>query len=241
MPISRKRSHNWESSCKNSTSLLDAGRCTDMVALAGLNSRTTACNAPTTTRNLPTGRNAQHAVVDQARDGARDDHPRQGRADHAGAGLPAGPRPPADRRPARPWQDHACAGAGRVLGLSFRRIQFTSDLLARRHRRRVGLSPGKRRVRIPARPGLLAADSRRRGQSRNAQSAKRAARGHGRTPGIRRWQHARAARAVLRRRDAEPRRPDRHLPAAGIAARPFPDACRNRLPERSKRTRADRR
>ncbi len=126
----------------------------------------------------------------------------------------------------------------RVLGLSYQRVQFTSDLLPADI---IGVSVYDRdsgRFEFQQGPGVRPAAARRRGQPRDAEGAERAARGDGGAPGHRRRPHPPAAGAVLRRRDAEPELPARHLPAAGVAARPLPDAHRARLPGGGARTRA---
>ena len=86
---------------------------------------------------------------------------------------------------------HALAKA---LGLSYQRIQFTSDLAAGRHSRRLGFPSRQRPLRVPQRAGVLAARARGRDQPRHAKSAKRSARSDGGTPGDGRRHDVRAAR-----------------------------------------------
>ena len=98
---------------------------------------------------------------------------------------------------------HALA---RSLGLTYQRIQFTSDLLPADI---IGVSVFEARNRpvpLSSRPGVLAARAGRRGQSRHAQGAERVARGDGRAPGHGGRPDLSADRAVLRDRDAEPGR-----------------------------------
>src|SRR3546814_11595278 len=66
--------------------------------------------------------------------------------------------------------------------------------------------------------------SGRRNQPRAGQGAVGAARGNGRAPGHRRPTDLSVAGAVPGDGDTEPDRTGRHLPVAGSAARPFPDA-----------------
>ena len=168
----------------------------------------------------------------------RSDHPRQAARAAAGAGLPAGARPPADRGRARRRQDHAgaCAGAGAGPCLAARAVHQRPA--AGRHPRRVGLRPHDAEVRVPPRAGVHPAAAGRRGQSRQPAHAERAARSHGRTAGQRRWHHASAARALLRRGHAESARAARHLSAARIAAGSLPDAHRTGLSGSAPRTHA---
>ena len=70
-----------------------------------------------------------------------------------------------------------------VLGLQFKRVQFTSDLLPADI---LGVSiyqPDTKKFRVSSRAGVRATGARRRNQSRDAENAERTARGHGRTPG----------------------------------------------------------
>ena len=85
------------------------------------------------------------------------------------------------------------------LGLSYQRIQFTSDLLPADI---IGVSVFERETSdVPVSQGtdLLAARARGRGQSRDAEGAERAARGDGRAPGHGGRPDVSARRAVLRR------------------------------------------
>ncbi len=86
---------------------------------------------------------------------------------------------------------HALA---RVLGLSFNRIQFTSDVLPGDI---VGVSVFDREqnaFRFVAGPGVCAGRAGRRGQPRNAEDTERVARGDGRTAGHGRRSDATVAR-----------------------------------------------
>ena len=130
---------------------------------------------------------------------------------------------------------HALA---KTLGLSFQRVQFTSDLLPADV---LGVSIYDRetgQVPLSARADLRAAGARRRDQPRLAQGAERAARGDGGAPGDARRPVDAAARAVLRHRHAKSAGAGRHLSAARIAARPVPDARASGLSGRRRRARA---
>ena len=129
---------------------------------------------------------------------------------------------------------HALA---RVLGLDWKRVQFTSDLLPADV---VGVSIFDRATQQfefrqgPVFTQLLLADEVNRASPKRAE---RAARGDGGAAGQRRRHHASAARAVLRGRHAESARAARHLRPARIPARPLPDAREPRLPGRRRRAR----
>ena len=133
---------------------------------------------------------------------------------------------------------HALA---RSIDASFRRIQFTSDLLpgdligAALPELRGGTA--HRPLRVPARAALRERRARRRDQPREPEGAVGAARGDERGLGDGRRRHAPAAAPLPRGRDAEPARAPRHAPAARVAARPLPDAARDRLPRRRRRSR----
>ena len=116
----------------------------------------------------------------------------------------------------------------RALGLDFRRIQFTPDMLPVGRHRHDGAA--RRRAALPARPRLRQPRARRRDQPHAAQDAGGAAGGDAGGAGHRRRRAAPAARPVPRRRDAEPDRVRGHLPAARGAARPLPRPRRPRLP-----------
>ena len=118
------------------------------------------------------------------------------------------------------------------LGLAFPAHPVHQRPAARRHHRRLHLQPGHRRLPVPRRSDLQPGRAGRRGQPRDAQGAKRAARGDGGAPGDDGGRDAASARAVLRDRDAESLVPGRHVPAAGVAARPLPDAHPPGLPRR---------
>ena len=140
-----------------------------------------------------------------------------------------GPREDADRPLVR-------AGAS----LDFRRIQFTPDLMPSDITgTRSWTSAG--RVHVPAGADLHQPASRRRDQPRPAEDAGGAARGDAGAAGHARGRDVPARRAVPGARDAEPDRVRGHLPAAGGAARPVPDAHRRRLPEPRRRDRDARR
>ena len=129
-------------------------------------------------------------------------------------------------------QDHARARARRVARPVLSAHPVHQRPAAGRHHRRVDLRARDQHVPVPQGPGVLAARARRRGQSRHAEGAERAARGDGRAPGHGRRPDLSARRAVLRHRDAEPGVPDRHVSAARVAARSLPDAHRARLSRR---------
>ena len=124
----------------------------------------------------------------------------------------------------------------RVLGLSFRRIQFTSDLLPADI---VGVSIFKQdKGEFEFQPGpiftqLILADEVNRATPK-AQSALLEA--------MEEYQvsvdgNTRALPdPFFRGGDAESRRSDRHVPVAGVATRSFPDAARARLSGRRDRT-----
>ena len=117
-----------------------------------------------------------------------------------------------------------------VLGGSFRRIQFTpdlvpSDLVGTRIYR-----PDQGTLRDRARPGLLQLPPRRRDQPRAGEGAVRAARGDAGAPGDDRPRHARRAGAVPRDGDAEPDRVGGHVPASRGAGRPLHAQGARRLP-----------
>ena len=80
---------------------------------------------------------------------------------------------------------HALA---RVLGLSFQRIQFTSDLLPG-DILGTGVRQGQRAIRLPSRADLRRTGACRRDQPRHAEKPERLARGDGRRPGDHRGRH----------------------------------------------------
>ena len=105
---------------------------------------------------------------------------------------------------------------------TFRRIQFTPDLLPSDVTGTTVFDPQHATVLLPARADLRPRRARRRDQPHLAQGAVGDARGDGREAGHRRQRHPQARRALLRHRHAEPARPRRHLPAARRAARSLP-------------------
>ena len=116
----------------------------------------------------------------------------------------------------------------RALGVEFRRVQFTPDMLPSDLTGNVTLRGG--RAGVPARPGVHQRAARRRGQPHPAEDPGRAARGDAGAAGVGRRPPGAAARPVPRRRDAEPARVRRHLRAARGAARPLPREAQRRLP-----------
>ena len=100
-----------------------------------------------------------------------------------------------------------------VLGGTFRRIQFTPDLVPVRPRRHAGLPPGHGPLRHRARPGLRQLPARGRDQPRAREGAVGAARGHAGAPGHdrRRDLQGPAARSSSwrRRTRSSPRAPTR--------------------------------
>ena len=117
-----------------------------------------------------------------------------------------------------------------VLGGSFKRIQFTpdlvpSDLIGTRIYR-----PDTRDLRHRARAGLLQLPARGRDQPRARQGAVGPARGDAGAPGHPRPHLAPGARPVPRDGDPEPDRVGGHLPAARGAGRPLHAQDPRRLP-----------
>ena len=118
-----------------------------------------------------------------------------------------------------------------VLGGTFRRVQFTPDLVpsdlvgTRIYRRR------HRRLRHRGRPGLLQLPARRRDQPRARQGAVGAARGDAGAAGDDRPRHPSRARPVPRHGDPEPDRVGGHVSAARGAGRPLHAQGRRRLPD----------
>ena len=118
------------------------------------------------------------------------------------------------------------------LGLRFSRTQFTADLMPsdligvsvyERSKEAFVFHPG------PVFAQVLLADEINRAGPKTQSALLEAMEEHQVT---RRGRDARAARALLRDRHAEPDRPARHLPAARVAARPLPDVHHARLPRR---------
>ena len=125
----------------------------------------------------------------------------------------------------------------RSIGGTWRRIQFTPDLLPSDV---TGVSIWNRAtnaVRVPPRRRLRHRAPRRRDQPRVAQDAVGAARGDGGGPGHRRRRHLPARPAVHGDRDPEPDRARGHLSPPRGAARPVPDAHRDGLPRPRRRDR----
>ena len=116
----------------------------------------------------------------------------------------------------------------RALGVEFRRVQFTPDMLPSDLTGNVTLRGGELTFRRG--PGVHQRAARRRDQPHAAEDPGRAAGGDAGAPGLRRGAAAAAARSVPRRRHAEPDRVRGHLPAARGAARPLPGQARRRLP-----------
>ncbi len=148
--------------------------------------------------------------------------------------LPARARPPSHRGRPRRRQDDARARARKGHGPELPANSVHERSVTRRRARRLRVPARQRPIRVPQGTRVLAARARRRDQPRDAEGPERLARGHGGTTGHRRRDDLRAARSVLRRRHAQSGAPDRHVSAAGIAARSLPHADRARLsrPER---------
>ena len=130
---------------------------------------------------------------------------------------------------------HALAA---TLGLGFQRVQFTSDLLPSdivgvsvfdAQARRFEFHPG------PIFAHVLLADEINRAPPRTQSALLEAMAEHQVTVD---GNTHRAARPVLRHRDAESGRPRRHVSAARFATRPLPVAPHARLSRRGRRTRA---
>ena len=118
----------------------------------------------------------------------------------------------------------------RSLGGSFRRIQFTPDLLPSDVSGPVDLQPEDPGVRVPAGPDLQPGRPRRRDQPGDAQDAVRAARMHGGAPGDDRRHDLPDARPVPRHRHPEPDRVRGHVRPARGPARPVHAPPPARLP-----------
>ena len=140
-------------------------------------------------------------------------------------------RPPPARGRPRPRQDADDQDArAAVLGGTFRRIQFTPDLVpgdlvgTRIYRPDTG---GFDTELGPVFCNFLLADEINRAPGQGAVGA---ARGDAGAPGHDRPRHARRARPVPRDGDAEPDRVGGHVPAARGAGRPLHAEGRRRLP-----------
>ena len=92
---------------------------------------------------------------------------------------------------------------------------------ALRAHRRLGVPPRRQRVGVPPGAAVRQRRARRRAEPRHAPHPVGAARGDGGAPGHRRRRHPRAAAPVLPRRDPEPVRDDRNVPARRGSARPL--------------------
>ena len=125
--------------------------------------------------------------------------------------------------------------ASNLLGLRFKRMQFTPDLMPRDITGVVDPRPRTDAFEYRAGPALHADPAGRRDQPRDAEDAVRAARGDAGAAGHRRRQTHPLPEPVLRARDAEPDRARRDVPAAGGAARPVPAPRAARLPRPSAR------
>ncbi len=118
----------------------------------------------------------------------------------------------------------------RSLGCSFRRIQFTPDLLPVRRLRAVDLQPEDAGVRVPAGPDHEPGRPRRRDQPGHPQDPVRPARMHGGAPGDDRRHDLPDARPVPGHRHPEPDRVRGHLRPARGPARPVHAPPPPRLP-----------
>ena len=161
-------------------------------------------------------------------------------------------RPRAARRRAGRGEDAARRRAlARALGVDFRRVQFTPDMLPSDLTGTMTLRG--RRARLPPRAGVRQRRAGRRDQPHAAEDPGGAARGDAGGPGHRRRRVAPAARPVPRGRHPEPDRVRGHLSAARGPARPLPRArstsatptrreelamLRPRAPRRSRRPRS---
>ena len=156
----------------------------------------TAAPSPRTT--------ARHRGSAQSRD------PGQGCGDSPLHGVPAGTWSPAHRGHSRSRQDHPGPRAARRRSDSPTSASSSRATCCRRtsSASRSSIAAGSR-FEFQRGPGLRAAGARGRSQSRDAQSAERAARGDGGTAGDRRRPSHPLPEPVLRHRDAEPRRAGR--------------------------------
>ena len=151
-------------------------------------------------------------------------------------------RPPADRGPARPRQDHAgaCAGGDARAWVS---SACSSPPTCCRRTSSACRSTTRRRGASNSIPGpvfahVLLADEINRAPPRTQSALLEAMAEHQVT--VDGTTHA-LPRSVLRHRHAESGRPCRHLSAARFAARPLPAAAHAGLSGRGRRTRAARR
>ena len=127
-----------------------------------------------------------------------------------------------------------------VLGGTFKRIQFTPDLMPSDLVGTRIYRPDLRLVRRRAGPRVRQLPPRRRDQPRPGQGPVRAARGHAGAPGHDRPRHLQGPEPVPRPGHGEPDRGGGHLPAARGAGRPVHAQDPPRLPEPGRRG-ADRR
>ena len=118
-------------------------------------------------------------------------------------------RPPAARRRARRRQDAARERVRRAIGVEFRRVQFTPDMLPSDLTGTMTLRAG--RARVPARSGVHQPPARRRDQPHAAEDAGRAARSDAGAPSERRRDPRPLPDPVHRGRDAEPDRVRGHV------------------------------
>ena len=150
--------------------------------------------------------------------------------------LPAGARPPADRGHSRRRQDHAGARARRSLGLSYQRIQFTSDLLPADI---IGVSVFERETSTfqfhngPVFAQLVLADEINRATPKAQSALLEAMEEHQVTADGQTYPLAAPFFVIATQ---NPVYQIGTYPAAGIAARPLPDAHRARLSRRGART-----
>ena len=125
-----------------------------------------------------------------------------------------------------------------ILDVSFKRIQFTPDLMPSDITGTTVLDESETGpARVPLRQGADLRQHRagRRDQPHAAQDAGRPAASHAGAAGHGRAGDVQPARAVLRHRHAEPDRAGRHLPAARSPARPLHVQHQGRLSRRSTR------
>ena len=113
----------------------------------------------------------------------------------------------------------------RVLHLKYSRIQFTPDLMPADivGSMMIDTEDRPQESAVPARPDFRPPRAGRRDQSRHAQDAVRAARGHAGAHRYQRYGHSRTGSALSGDGHPEPHRDGRHLPASRSPARPLPD------------------
>ena len=126
----------------------------------------------------------------------------------------------------------------RSLGGTFRRVQGTPDLLPAELTGVSVFHKDTRRVGVPSRAAVRQRRAGRRDQPGDAPHPVGAARGDGGAPGHRRRRDVGPARAVLRRRHAEPGRARGHVPVGRGPARPVRPGRRARPPAPHRRARA---